>query len=39
LWQDFLEGMALFRAVTAYTEIARVSDCCSLAAAFTFMIA
>jgi hypothetical protein len=31
--------MALFRAVTAYTEIARVSDDCSRAAAFAFMTA
>jgi hypothetical protein len=39
VWQEFPEGMALFRAVTAYAEIARVSDACSLAAAFTFLIA
>ena len=39
LWQDFPVGMALFRAVTAYTEITRVYDDCSLAVAFTFMIA
>jgi hypothetical protein len=39
LRQDFLEGMALFRAVTAYTDITRVPGDCSLAVAFAFMIA
>jgi hypothetical protein len=39
LWQDYLEGRALFQAVTVYTEIAGASGNGSLAAAFAFMIA
>jgi hypothetical protein len=38
LVEYFPEGMALFRALAAYTEIAGANDC-SLVAAFTFMIA
>jgi hypothetical protein len=39
LWQDSPKGMALFRAVTAYTENTHVSDIRSRTVAFTFMIA